>query len=290
MPKLPTSIVEEMQWSNPALRLYAAGTSGAVLCLEDYAPETIKQCYLPNMNAGLWAGTIAMTEPHSGTDLGLMRTKASAQEGGSYTLTGTKIFITGCDQDLTDNIVHLVLTLELRGGFKCAATNSLENVQYKGDKPDRCGIFYLARKLLTTQQSAVPVPYFGMQPRKRVSASGKPMGIDKPGDIQQSNHISHQKSLAGQAPLQHDVNSFKLERRLSDLLVGNAIPRIIHPEIELDLFAWIRLTPNCPGIIKQPRKRRRFFSGKAWRKEVAHRNASNIQVKIIFYFQRRHNL
>ena len=109
MPKLLASMVEEMQWSNPALRLYAAGTNGAVLCMEDYASEEMKQCYLPQMNAGQWTGTMAMTEPHCGTDLGLMRTRAVPVADGSFELNGTKIFITGGDQDLTENIVHLVL-------------------------------------------------------------------------------------------------------------------------------------------------------------------------------------
>jgi len=110
MPKTVASLVEEMQWAaNPALRLYAAATSGVTLLLEDYASEEQRETYLPKMNSGEWTGTMAMTEPHCGTDLGLMRTRAVENDDGTYSLNGSKIFITGGDQDLTDNIVHLVL-------------------------------------------------------------------------------------------------------------------------------------------------------------------------------------
>jgi alkylation response protein AidB-like acyl-CoA dehydrogenase len=110
MPKMVASLVEEMQWAaNPALRLYAAATSGVTLVLEDYASEEQRETYLPKMNSGEWTGTMAMTEPHCGTDLGLMRTRAEENEDGSYSLNGSKIFITGGEQDLSDNIVHLVL-------------------------------------------------------------------------------------------------------------------------------------------------------------------------------------
>ena len=68
-----------------------------------------KQTYVPKMVAGEWAGTMNLTEPHCGTDLGLIRTRAEPQADGSYSITGTKIFISGGDQDLTENIIHLVL-------------------------------------------------------------------------------------------------------------------------------------------------------------------------------------
>jgi hypothetical protein len=110
MPKMLASLVEEMQWSaNPAFRLYAAATAGVALLLEDQASDALKQAYLPQLVAGEWAGTMALTEPHCGTDLGLLRTKATPNEDGAFALSGTKIFITGGDNDLTENIVHLVL-------------------------------------------------------------------------------------------------------------------------------------------------------------------------------------
>ncbi|MBU0839301.1 MAG: acyl-CoA dehydrogenase C-terminal domain-containing protein, partial [Gammaproteobacteria bacterium] len=80
-------------------------------CLSIYAhaSEELKQKYLPNMYAGVWSGSMCLTEPHAGTDLGIIRTKAEPQADGSYKVSGTKIFITGGEHDLTENIIHLVL-------------------------------------------------------------------------------------------------------------------------------------------------------------------------------------
>ena len=73
------------------------------------ASEELKDLYLPKMATGEWSGTMNLTEPQCGTDLGLSKAMASPQDDGSYKLTGTKIFITGGEQDLSDNIIHLVL-------------------------------------------------------------------------------------------------------------------------------------------------------------------------------------
>ena len=83
-------------------------TSGAKL-IHTSAPDDLKQLYLPKLLAGEWAATMCMTEPHCGTDVGLLRTKAVDNGDGSYRVSGTKIFISGGDHDLTTNIVHLVL-------------------------------------------------------------------------------------------------------------------------------------------------------------------------------------
>jgi hypothetical protein len=84
-------------------------TGGAASVLMSIAPDHLKQLYVPKMMSGEWTGTMNLTEPHCGTDLKLMRTKAVEQDDGTYAITGTKIFITGGDHDMTDNIVHLVL-------------------------------------------------------------------------------------------------------------------------------------------------------------------------------------
>jgi alkylation response protein AidB-like acyl-CoA dehydrogenase len=84
-------------------------TSGACLSISAHASDALKQRYLPNMYAGAWAGSMCLTEPHAGTDLGIIRTRAVPQADGSYKVSGTKIFITGGEHDLTDNIIHLVL-------------------------------------------------------------------------------------------------------------------------------------------------------------------------------------
>jgi len=110
MPKVISAQVEEMMNSaSLAFGLYPMLTSGACLSIYAHASEELKQKYLPNMYAGVWSGSMCLTEPHAGTDLGIIRTKAEPQAGGSYKISGTKIFITGGEHDLTENIIHLVL-------------------------------------------------------------------------------------------------------------------------------------------------------------------------------------
>ncbi|MCC1497982.1 acyl-CoA dehydrogenase C-terminal domain-containing protein [Alcanivorax sp. 1008] len=84
-------------------------TQGAVRAIEAHADDSLKQKYLPRMIAGEWTGSMMLTEAHAGSDLGLLRTRAEPADDGSYRITGEKIFITWADQDITDNIIHLVL-------------------------------------------------------------------------------------------------------------------------------------------------------------------------------------
>ena len=106
---LSQSVAEFMMSSNMAFSMYSGLTQGAMAALLVHGSDEQKQTFIPNMIAGKWSGTMNLTEPHCGTDLGLMRTKAVKQADGSYKITGTKIFISGGEQDLTENIVHLVL-------------------------------------------------------------------------------------------------------------------------------------------------------------------------------------
>lgn len=110
MPKAVSAQVEEMVNSaSLSFGLYPMLTAGACLSINAHASEELKATYLPNMYAGVWAGSMCLTEPHAGTDLGIIRTKAEPQADGSYKVSGTKIFITGGEHDLTENIIHLVL-------------------------------------------------------------------------------------------------------------------------------------------------------------------------------------
>ena len=110
MPKLLSAIIEEMAFgANSSFALYTILTTGATLTLSHHANDELKQRYLPKMYEGTWSGTMCLTEPHAGTDLGMINTKAVPQADGSYSLTGTKIFITAGEHDLTENIIHLVL-------------------------------------------------------------------------------------------------------------------------------------------------------------------------------------
>lgn len=110
MPKMLTVLTDEMLFAtNPSFLLYPLLSIGAGMALNSYASEQQKQTYLPKIYSGEWGGTMCLTEPHAGTDLGIIKTRAVASADGSYSITGTKIFITGGDNDLCENIIHLVL-------------------------------------------------------------------------------------------------------------------------------------------------------------------------------------
>ena len=110
MPKTLVAAVEEMlQGSCIAFGLAPMLTAGASFAINAHASDELKALYLPKMYSGEWAGAMDLTEPHAGTDLGLIRTKAQPQADGSYAITGTKIFITWGEHDMAENIVHLVL-------------------------------------------------------------------------------------------------------------------------------------------------------------------------------------
>ena len=106
---LAQTVNEFMVSANMAFSMYHGLTLGAVAALMVHGTDALKKTYVPKMLAGEWAGTMNLTEPHCGTDLGMLRTKATKQADGSYKISGTKIFISGGEQDLTANIVHLVL-------------------------------------------------------------------------------------------------------------------------------------------------------------------------------------
>ncbi len=110
LPAVMTMIVNEfLISSNMAFAMYPGLTQGAIAALLQHATPEQQKLYLPKMTAGEWTGTMNLTEPHCGTDLGLLRTKAVPQADGSYRITGTKIFISAGEHDLADNIIHLVL-------------------------------------------------------------------------------------------------------------------------------------------------------------------------------------
>jgi acyl-CoA dehydrogenase len=110
LPATLTEVVNEFLCSaNMAFAMYPGLTQGAIAALLAHASPALKQKYLPKMVEGTWTGTMNLTEPHCGTDLGLLRTKAAKQPDGSYKITGTKIFISAGEHDLSKNIIHLVL-------------------------------------------------------------------------------------------------------------------------------------------------------------------------------------
>jgi alkylation response protein AidB-like acyl-CoA dehydrogenase len=104
-----TAVSEYVLSANHSFEMYQGLTSGAIASLLLKASDELKQKYVPNMATGKWTGTMNLTEPHCGTDLGLLKTRAEPNDDGSYSITGTKIFISSGEQDVSENIIHLVL-------------------------------------------------------------------------------------------------------------------------------------------------------------------------------------
>jgi len=104
-----TAIAEFLCSANHSFEMYNGLTQGAIAALVIKGTEEQKRTYLPNMVSGRWTGTMNLTEPHCGTDLGLLKTRADPNPDGSYSITGTKIFISSGEHDLSENIVHMVL-------------------------------------------------------------------------------------------------------------------------------------------------------------------------------------
>ena len=110
LPSTLNAVMQEfLSSSNLALGMYPGLTQGAVAAMLEHCSQEQKELYLPKMISGEWTGTMNLTEPHCGTDLGLLKTKAVPNGDGSYAITGTKIFISSGEHDMAENIIHLVL-------------------------------------------------------------------------------------------------------------------------------------------------------------------------------------
>ena len=136
MPKTISSFFDEMlSAASLSFKLYSELSIGAYNCILRHGSDSIKKKFLPNMVKGTWSGTMCLTEPVCGTDLGLLKTKAIEQSDGTFKLTGQKIFITSGDQDLTENIIHLVLarTPDAPLGTKGISLFLVPKVQVKAD-------------------------------------------------------------------------------------------------------------------------------------------------------------
>jgi len=136
MPNTIKTFFDEMLSSaRLSFKLYSELSIGAYHCIVHHGTDSIKKKFLPHMVKGTWSGTMCLTEPVCGTDLGLLKTKAAEQSDGTYKLTGQKIFITSGDHDLTENIIHLVLarTPDAPSGTKGISLFLVPKIQVKED-------------------------------------------------------------------------------------------------------------------------------------------------------------
>jgi len=136
MPNTIKTFFDEMLSSaSLSFKLYSELSIGAYNCIVHHGTDSIKKKFLPHMVKGTWSGTMYLTEPVCGTDLGLLKTKAAEQSDGTYKLSGQKIFITSGDHDLTENIIHLVLarTPDAPSGTKGISLFLVPKIQVKED-------------------------------------------------------------------------------------------------------------------------------------------------------------
>lgn len=146
LPQLINQAIYEMNNSaNQAWTMYPGLSHGAHACLEVHGTPEQKKTYLPKLTSGEWTGTMCLTEPHCGTDLGLLRTKAEPVGDGTYKITGAKIFISAGEHDMAENIVHLVLARlpDAPAGSKGISLFAVPkfNVNADGSLGSRNGIF-----------------------------------------------------------------------------------------------------------------------------------------------------
>lgn len=146
LPHYIANAVDEMIISsNMSFSMYIGLTIGAYNAIEQFASDELKEKFLPKMVAGKWSGTMCLTEPQCGTDLGLIKTKATRQENGTYSITGSKIFISAGEHDLTENIIHLVLarTPNAPAGIKGISLFLVpkNNVDKEGKVTEANGVF-----------------------------------------------------------------------------------------------------------------------------------------------------
>ena len=141
---LNTALTEMFSGANHSFAMYPGLSHGALATIEAHGSEEQKQMFMPKLVVGDWTGTMCLTEPHCGTDLGMLRTKAELNDDGSYAITGTKIFISAGEHDLSDNIVHIVIA-RIPGSPEGSRGISLFivpkfNVDDDGTKADRNGV------------------------------------------------------------------------------------------------------------------------------------------------------
>ncbi|MBC2654471.1 acyl-CoA dehydrogenase C-terminal domain-containing protein [Pseudomonas sp. MSSRFD41] len=242
MPKAVSAQVEEMVNSaSLAFGLYPMLTAGACLSINAHASDELKAIYLPNMYAGVWAGSMCLTEPHAGTDLGIIRTKAEPRADGAYAITGTKIFITGGEHDLTENIIHLVLaklpdapagpkgiSLFLVPKFMVNADGSLgeRNLVSCGSIEHKMGIQASATCVMNFDQA---VGYLVGEPNKGLAAMFTMMNYERLG-------VGIQGLATGERSYQNAVE-YARDRLQSRAPTGpqakdkTADPIIVHPDV-----------------------------------------------------------
>ena len=254
MPAVMGSAVGEMfSAANQAFTMYQGLTHGAASAILAHGTDAQKDTYLPNMVACDWTGTMNLTEPHCGTDLGMMRTKAEPQDDGSYKITGQKIFISSGEHDMADNIIHLVLAKIVGGpeGIKGVSLFIVPKYMVKDDGSlgDRNGVTVgkIEEKMGIHGNSTCVMNYDG--------ATGYLLGEEHKGMRAMFTMMNEARLGVGMQGLaQADVAYQNALDYAKDRLQGRAVtgaenpdgpadPLIVHPDIRRSLLDQKRIHP-----------------------------------------------
>ena len=250
---------EMLQSSNMSLSLYPGLTRGAYMLMRQHASDELKSTYLAKMVSGEWAGVMCLTEPHCGTDLGLLRTRAEARDDGSYAISGTKIFITGGDQDLTDNIIHLVLarTTDAPPGVKGISLflvpKFLPNQDGSPGEPNSVVCASIEKKMGIKGASTCVMNYEG--------SKGWIVGEPHKGLRAMFAMMNHERLMVGQQGLaQAEVAYQNAAQYARDRLQGRSLtgakapespadPIIVHPDVRRMLLTTRALNEGARALL-----------------------------------------
>ena len=269
---------EMLQSSCVAFSLYNGLTRGAYIAMSQHGNEALRRAFLPPMGRGEWTGVMCLTEPHCGTDLGLVRTRAEPDGDGGYRVRGTKIFITGGDQDLTDNIVHLVLARlpdappGVRGISMIAVPKRLPDAGGGAGEPNALGVSSIEQKMGIKGASTCVVNY--------ENARGWLVGEPHRGLQAMFSMMNHERLMVGQQGLALAESAYQNAARYArERLQGRALsgparpeqpadPIIVHPDVRRmllttragneaarALFAWVSLEVDVAERHPDPQRR-----------------------------------
>ena len=255
---------EMLQSSCVSFSLYSGLTRGAYIAIDRHGSEELRDVYLPRMGSGEWTGVMCLTEPQCGTDLGLVRTRAEPNADGSFRVRGTKIFITGGDQDLTENIVHLVLARlpeappGVKGISMIAVPKRLPDDSGAASGPNAVGVSSIEQKMGIKGASTCVVNYD--------DATGWLIGEPHRGLQSMFSMMNHERLMVGQQGLALAETAYQNAARYArERLQGRALsgpaapdqpadPIIVHPDVRRmlltarscneaarALFAWVSL-------------------------------------------------
>ena len=269
---------EMLQSSCVSFSLYSGLTRGAYIAMSRHASVALRRSFLPRIGSGEWTGVMCLTEPHCGTDLGLVRTRAEPGEDGSYRVRGTKIFITGGDQDLTENIVHLVLARlpdappGVRGISMIAVPKRLPGANEALNELNAVGVSSIEQKMGIKGASTCVVNY--------ENATGWLVGEPHRGLQAMFSMMNHERLMVGQQGLAlaetayQNAARYARERLQGRSLSGPAAPDqpadpiIVHPDVRRmlltaragneaarALFAWVSLEVDVAERHPDPERR-----------------------------------